>query len=148
VVTRDGPAGGAELAPVVPGEVTTQHLPARPHVRRAVDVLRADPEDVGVVAAPVNREGPVEAGPERGGAHGPPVELGPDGVLPVLLRLPVVEIRDVVRIAPSDRTRGHDVVLVVRLDRDVAALAAARLDPVALRDRADRRAAGDADRRV
>jgi hypothetical protein len=111
-------------------------------------VLRADPEHVGIVAAEVDREGPVEAVPQRLGADAPAEELGPDGVLPVLLGPAVVKVHDVVGVAPPDGARGHDVVGIVGLDGDVAALASPGLDPVALGDRADGRPAGDADRGV
>ncbi|GBD16679.1 hypothetical protein HRbin26_01582 [bacterium HR26] len=95
-----------------------------------------------------DREGPPDPVLEALGADAPAVELRPDGDVAHLLRPVVVESEPVVEDASAGRPRADHDVGIVRLDGDVAALAAARRIPVALVDRPIDRAARHADRGV
>ena len=135
VVPRDRAAGGLQAAGVVARQVGADRLPGRAEIGGAEDAVAGDVERVRVMAREENREGPLEAVLQIHRAERPAVEFGPDGDIAPLPGAMVVEVHPVIEGARADRAGGDDQIGVVVLDADVAALAAARLEPVPLVDR-------------
>ncbi|GBD16896.1 hypothetical protein HRbin26_01806 [bacterium HR26] len=102
---------------------------------------------MGVVGRELDREGPLEAILQVLRPLGHAQLFRPDGDVALLAGAVVVADQPPIALAAADRPADHDVG-IVRLDRDVAALAAARLVPLGRRDGAVDRHAGQADRSV
>src|SRR5262249_33093117 len=136
-----------ELRGIVPREVRAHHLPVLPLVDRAKDPIAGDPQLAWVPARIEDGKCPLEAIAVLGGRDPHAVGLGPDAD-DALLPAAVVIVDESAHPGAGADGPANDNVGIARLHRDVAALTAARLDPVDRGDGAAVRLTRQADRPV
>src|ERR671936_2716378 len=120
---------------IVACQVGTDDLPARSVVCRAVNDVRADVQGCGIMRGNLDGKGPLEPIFERFGTGSHAVHFWPDRNVALLAGLGMPGNQATVPGAGADAAT-KDQMRWIRANRDVAALAAARLDMVLPRDRA------------